>query len=277
MTTTKKNKIFLALPILLLLGLISTAMISGTFARYASEYAGQDTALVARWSFTGEFNDAELSGTDMILPIWDHTYATNLYTPAGDNDLIAPGVQGAFKIAFSYDADVDADLTFRLTKSGTAPYNAHEQVPLQFSLVPDFDDTDKLFYDIGALQDAIMATASTTSTATITGSAGTYVVTNTAEASGADPAGPISVEQTIYWRWPYDEAMHNDASIYAKRVAGDAAFPGTGAELSPSPLVNEWTTRDDTAIGLASHAKGLAREDYVLTLAIKAIQRAPQA
>ena len=34
--------------LLLMLCLISTAMLSGTFAKYTSEYAGADTALIAK-------------------------------------------------------------------------------------------------------------------------------------------------------------------------------------------------------------------------------------
>jgi hypothetical protein len=52
MSKEKNKNTFRVAALLLVACLISSVMLSGTFAKYTSEYAGQDTALVARWSFT---------------------------------------------------------------------------------------------------------------------------------------------------------------------------------------------------------------------------------
>ena len=78
-----------------------------------------------------------------------------------------------------------------------------------------------------------------------------------------------SVEETVYWRWPYDASKHNDTSVAQKRV--DAEFPGTGVGEDGGTT---WTDADDTAVGISSAASN--RDNYVLTLTIKAEQRKPE-
>jgi hypothetical protein len=60
MSKEKNKNTFRIGALLLVACLISSVMLSGTFAKYTSEYAGQDTALVARWSF-GEAAEEELN------------------------------------------------------------------------------------------------------------------------------------------------------------------------------------------------------------------------
>jgi hypothetical protein len=66
MNMKNKNRIFRVSALLLVLCFISTVMISGTFAKYTSEYSGQDTALIAKWSLdvTDGSHDFEISPDD---------------------------------------------------------------------------------------------------------------------------------------------------------------------------------------------------------------------
>ncbi len=176
-TMALPKKTFRISALLLVVCMISTVMLSGTFARYASEYSGQDTALVARWSFTGNFDNAALTGTNIDLPIWDHDYTTNIFEKtAGGDYLIAPGIKGSFAVEFSYDADVNADLTFKFTKSGFAS----TKVPIQYSL-DDFAEPTNTFYSLHDLEDAIVKPGTTPG---VTGSDGVYVITDTAASIG---------------------------------------------------------------------------------------------
>ncbi len=249
-----KNRIFRVSALLLVLCFISTVMISGTFAKYTSTYAGQDTALVARWSLTSTSFTGETVAGIYDLPIWDHDYTTNIYEKDGDNYLIAPGIKGSFGVQFSYDADVDADLTFKFTKSG----DASDTVPIQYSI----DNFTTIYYDLDELADAIIGKAESDSTSTITGSDGTYVVTNTATAKGENPAGPILVDETVSWKWPYNVSEHDTAKL------ASADFVGSG-------YGGAWTDANDTAIGNASQPAGLTRDSYVLKLEIAATQKTP--
>jgi hypothetical protein len=264
MSKEKNKNTFRIGALLLVACLISSVMLSGTFAKYTSEYAGQDTALVARWSFTS--NLAEATAGDISLPIWDHTYATNIYATDGTNYLIAPGIEGSFVVDFTYDADVDAELIFNFTKSGNYGVDEDEAapVPIQYSLDPEFGT---VFYSLDELENAIIATAATDSTSDITWESatdfpggGTYLVTHTATAADGDPAGPISINTPIYWKWPYNVSDHNTA------VWENSGFTGSGVNSA-------WTDADDTAIGISSATAN--RDSYVLNLQIKATQLPP--
>ena len=263
MSNTKKNRnTFRVCALLLVVCLISTVMLSGTFAKYTSEYAGQDTALVARWSFTGNFDEDELGGTEIDLPIWDHDYTTNIYEKEGDDYLIAPGIKGSFTVEFTYDADVDADLVFNFTKSG----DAANKVPLQYSL----DNFTTIYYDLDELEDAIIDMATNT---TISGSNGNYVITDTVE------NGAVTISKTVFWRWPYDVNAHNSVTAADTGVAVDrtaAGFTGTGDFIQfggSDTVYTEWTDTDDVIAGKSSHTAN--RDSYILNLQIKATQKTP--
>lgn len=248
MTATKKTKkrLYTLIPVLALLFLISTAMLSGTFAKYTSEYSGQDTALVARWSFTGKIDGGEFNED---LPIWDHDYAENIYANDGD-PLIAPGVAGELLISFNYDADVDAGLTLGLEKSG----DASDTVPIQYSV----DNFATIYYDLTELENAILDAAVAKSDGKITGSGGAYIIEETAT-SGE----PTNVGVTVNWRWPYEVAKHDKIKMKAAGFLDGATDEAV------------WTDADDTAIGLAS-AEGASRDAYTLELTISATQKIPE-
>ena len=65
--------------LLLVLCLISTAMLSGTFAKYTSVYAGADTALIAKWDISVSDGDDHgftmLPGEVQQLDLFKHEYA----------------------------------------------------------------------------------------------------------------------------------------------------------------------------------------------------------
>jgi hypothetical protein len=137
---TRRRGVFLALPILVLLFLISTSMLSGTFAKYTSEFAGSDTVLVAKWDITAQ--DAE--GTGLVtsgtqdLNLWeyaDFTHVRNNEQPDGSgNYIIAPGVSGSFAITVTNNSDVDANISYTFTGDPANP-----SVPLLFKFkdLPD--------------------------------------------------------------------------------------------------------------------------------------------
>jgi hypothetical protein len=276
-----KTKVFRIASLLLVLCFISTVMISGTFAKYTSEYSGQDTALVARWKFEGNFGTDEESTN---LHIWDHKYTENIYEQDGDGSyLIAPGVQGEFTVGFSYDADVDANLTFKFEKSGNrGEDNEAAAVPIQYWIKEDEDEDGNattIYYDLDELADAIIGKAKTDSTSEITpaNGGGTYTITDTATASdtATDGTGPIKVNATVCWKWPYDVAEHNDVAVAENRT--DAGFTGTGDDIGSSTTFKKWTDADDTDIGLSSagNDEELNRDSYVLELTIGAEQIQP--
>ena len=81
MSKEKNKNTFRVAALLLVACLISSVMLSGTFAKYTSEYAGKDTALVARWNFVAERTrwKTNLTLDDACCP-FINPYNTNILT-----------------------------------------------------------------------------------------------------------------------------------------------------------------------------------------------------
>jgi len=246
----KKRKLFRIAFLLLVLCMVSTVMISGTFAKYTSEYSGQDTALVARWSFnvteTSEGNDDLSEGAfgvgSVELDLFDHAYTNHInQTYGAENYIVAPGVSDSFVIKLDYIADVDADL--KITFDELDSNNDDPAVPMEYSV----DNNTWVALDDLAeeLIDAIvLANAGNTSDPTENDDVIRLLkVANTSE-------DVTSISHTIFWRWPYEAST---------------AVHGTSS--------NE----KDTELGELSNDAGLTRLSYGISVDFLATQVAPVA
>lgn len=115
--------------LLLILCLISAAMISGTFARYTSTFAGEDTALVAKWDIVASGGGIGMAEGGAELDLFSHAYDTHILQSIVDDFIIAPGVDGDFLIEFNNESDVDALVEFEIDDTGA-------DVPVMYSLEP---------------------------------------------------------------------------------------------------------------------------------------------
>lgn len=91
----KKTKFMRAALLLLVLTLITSCFVGGTFAKYTTSANGSDTARVAKWGF----KPTTITMTDLFKTAYDET------VKAGDNpqsDVIAPGTKGEAKFGFTY-------------------------------------------------------------------------------------------------------------------------------------------------------------------------------
>ena len=107
----KKNKTMRLAAILLVCVLLTTSVISGTFAKYTSEATGSDSARVAKWAF--EVNDAAITATNSFkFDLFNTVYEVG--TTADDVDvkdtetIIAPGTEGQFAIVLENLSEVTA-------------------------------------------------------------------------------------------------------------------------------------------------------------------------
>jgi hypothetical protein len=184
--------------LLLVLCLISTAMLSGTFARYTSEYAGADTALIAKWDV--KFNGNEPTTSTAELDLFSHAYNTNIIAGAGDDKIIAPGVSGDFTLKVENKGDVAAEMTFDFPEVSGDASNA----PIEYKLVEG-----QTWGDLVALKAALNELEKMKNVA-----------------PGTDPA-----EQIVEWRWPFERGG-DDVAIAANNKAdtdlGTASAEGTG-------------------------------------------------
>lgn len=124
--------------LLLVVSLISTVMLSGTFARYTSEYVGSDTALVAKWDLNMDKNGIiNVDNSEQAMDLFSHLYNQNLVTGSGTEKIIAPGVGGSFNLKVTNNSDVAAAINFKITEpadtNATEPADTNAAVPMEFS------------------------------------------------------------------------------------------------------------------------------------------------
>ena len=110
----KKNKMMRLASTLLVAVLLTTSVISGTFAKYVTQDDGEDSARVAKW---GVVVEAESFGmfeanyeTDDDTATFTGDYSVS---SAADDDVLAPGTSGEFvdiKITGIPEVAVDVDI-----------------------------------------------------------------------------------------------------------------------------------------------------------------------
>ncbi|ATW23431.1 hypothetical protein [Candidatus Formimonas warabiya] len=250
---TKRNKVFRIAFLLLVLSMVSTVMISGTFAKYTSEYAGQDTALVARWDFQAYEGTTGLGDPDadpvQQLDLFKHEYDVHINQADGVDYIIAPGVNDEFTIKMSFLSDVDATVTVGFTKTADV---ATDNLPIEYSV-----DNGTTWVSLTGLANAfaekvdlaVDGDGDPINTKVTAHSGNTF----TFEKSGIDDAAATVITQVVKWRWAFDTA--EQGASYA-----------TG--LGSSDTV-------DTGFGNTSADGGATRTTYVLNVSVKADQIQP--
>lgn len=87
----KKNKVLRLASVLMMACLLTTCVISGTFAKYVSTKSAQDQARVAYWGF----KEATLEIKDLFANAYDDSVGSTV-------DVIAPGTEGSVTIQYKY-------------------------------------------------------------------------------------------------------------------------------------------------------------------------------
>lgn len=251
---TMKNisKTVRAAILLLVLCMISTAMLGGTFAKYTSEYAGQDTALVARWSFEAKGGEITMGAENTELNLFDHLYSTYINKTYGTDDdsehaqyIIAPGVGDEFTVKMDYIADVAADVVIEITE-----LDGNAAVPMEYS-VDDGTTWVTLANLPDALADQIRANTNYDFVGDDDTDDGSFRITKVA----TDIVTPHAISETVEWKWRY-----------AKGEAGSAYATQTDEQ--------------DTALGIASQAaaqeSAASRTTYGIKIDITATQVTPE-
>lgn len=98
----KKNKMMRAASALLVAVLLTTSVISGTFAKYVTNVSANATARVAKWGF----ENTAISFDDLFSTTYvtDGTVITgNSVASSNTDELIAPGTKGAATFSFVYN------------------------------------------------------------------------------------------------------------------------------------------------------------------------------
>ena len=95
----KKNKMMRLASLLLVLVLMTSSIVGGTFAKYTTSVNSYDEARVAYWGFQST-NSMDITG--LFKDVYDNVDSVD------DADVIAPGTTGSATFAFAWDEEVSA-------------------------------------------------------------------------------------------------------------------------------------------------------------------------
>lgn len=193
----KKNRMMRTAAVLLVAVLLTTSVISGTFAKYTTSASSEDSARVANWGFE---RSNSMNLTNLFLGSYNNVTSNN-----GD-DVIAPGTEGSTTFSFAYDgkngtAGPEVAYTFEVKVDASCADAIIANKNILWKLDDeDYGSWDKMIADITALS------GSTTGTQQ-------YAPNTLPEAfTDADEV------HTISWKWIFDETAVNKE---ADTVNGD--------------------------------------------------------
>lgn len=193
----KKNRMMRTAAVLLVAVLLTTSVISGTFAKYTTSASSEDSARVANWGFE---RSNSMNLTNLFLGSYNNVTSNN-----GD-DVIAPGTEGSTTFSFAYDGENGTDgpevaYTFEVKVDASCADAIIANKNILWKLDDeDYGSWDKMIADITALS------GSTTGTQQ-------YAPNTLPEAfTDADEV------HTISWKWIFDETAVNKE---ADTVNGD--------------------------------------------------------
>ena len=226
----KKNIMMRVASALLIAVLMSTCVISGTFAKYTTSATGDDSARVAKWHIkVGSFDTATSTEKTFTFNLFNTIYDTNKVNSVetdgdvgSDNStvLIAPGTWGYFDLVITNESEVNAEYSLTLTETmESAPSGA----------------TSPIYYKVETLttQGAPSAPPTVNGVDGVGGmskaSGGTITV-----ADGVAKAALTMTNKTvtirIYWLWEFATAdTSTDATDTALGLDGDTQIKVTAA------------------------------------------------
>ena len=194
----RKNKMMRLASGLLVAVLLTTCVISGTFAKYISEKSASDSARVAKWSF--EVNDANIAKQDITFDLFktaevkdtDGTAEADVKVGTNPETIIAPGTSGSFDIKLENTSEVTAKYAMAFTVVN------EKNIPIEYSI----DGGATWSYTIADIN--IAASEADDATSTVL-----------AKENG-------TVTKTVQWRWVYEKGAAVDPGMTGE-VANDAA------------------------------------------------------
>ncbi|MBQ8566662.1 MAG: hypothetical protein IJ445_03630 [Clostridia bacterium] len=213
----KKNKFMRLASVMLMLCLITTCAISGTFAKYTTSDSAQDSARVAKWGLT-----VVVEGDTAFKDNYEGTAGAGVNTVStlggvGDS-VIAPGTNGVLSTAKIYGQSevrtnvkvtVDLSLGDKWTTDGADVY-----CPLiftvngtEYKIDATNDTTAKLE---AAVEDAILDIILNT-TADYTPNGSGISSANLDHVVNHDFGTEGETDLTVNWRWDFSTSEANDA------------------------------------------------------------------
>lgn len=197
----KKSRIFSAL---LVLALLSTCVIGGTFAKYVTTSSGTDSAKVAKFGVTIAVNDD--------LGLFKTSYAkddssassANTVVSATTDKKVAPGTKGSMSFTVSGTPEVATKLTAAFTDSSVITLAAGEYTLAAGAFadkeckvtITDAYEPIKWYFGTTAISDSTVYSLSLADLKTAI------------EGTTAEKAPNVAIDATYYigWKWDFEPA-----------------------------------------------------------------------
>ena len=211
MSAVKKDLWVKLAGLAIMLTLISSSLVSGTYAKYVKEVTGSDTARVAKFAFNlkdGTNTVTQSQVGEAAFDIFSLAADSGLYDNGSGGTFIAPGTTGDFALTVENLSEVDVEASFVFTETN------NDDVPVYYTIGADTQRYSSVLtgsYGTESYEDmAAFATAMSTATGTLDASDGTTATTKTV---------------TVSWTWAFETAGTGqaDTTDTALGIGGNAS------------------------------------------------------
>ena len=192
----KKNRMMRLASVLLVLTLLSTSVISGTFAKYTTSDSSYDSARVAKWGF--EATDSSIVLDDLFKSAYNGT--VNSETA----DVVAPGTTNSVKLSFAYDTttiaapEVDYNFTVLAEVTSDTSYDDLDDNPNFYWTLTGPNNLNGEYQTVALLLEAINKLDGQY------GSAGKKYEANTLPTTFYGESNQDAAEYEIGWNWVFE-------------------------------------------------------------------------
>lgn len=230
----KKNVMMRVASVLLVAVMLTTCVISGTFAKYVSDGTAKDTARVAKWgvTVTGAADEATQGANSLFLENYNDTVVSSEANVA----VVAPGTTGTladFTVAGQPEVDV------RVTYSATLDFGGvwedeggDEYCPIIFNV------NGVLFYigngtitDIAGLKTAVQ----------------NAIIACTNDYQANQPLNVVGDDLSVSWIWQFDDEVTGFKGACGQNDIDDT-FLGNTATTANAPTISLTVTASVTQI-----------------------------
>ncbi len=232
----KKNLMMRIASVVLVLTLLSTCAISGTFAKYVTTVSGEDDARTAEWSIAA----GDTWATETFSIKYDS--AENFSVDGGDAKVVAPGTTKTATYSLTGAPEVDYQVTFDFTATNDIYLGAGSYsypAPYDTSMNVTMAENDK-YYPITWTVKLSADKADVSGTAALTKGDNTF--TNLAAVAAAINATKLDykaneecdVTLTLTWNWAIGDGNAKDTALgnLATGTAKGGLTVGEGADYS---------------------------------------------
>lgn len=248
----KKNKMMRLASGLLVLTLLTTSIIGGTFAKYTTASTGSDTARVAKWGVKLDVNTDLFAQAYKDTAVTDNTATVKVGTTDVKN-LVAPGTKGTglnVKNTAASEPEVSYNMTIKLNNTDDPkmpslkykPTSGSETVyePVKFNI---YNGTEKLNKDNALTLSELQALFNgTKSIYTYDVAAKKYTVDSDLDGDLSDETpSETKPEIKVEWEWAFEDTANKALYDELDTILGDTAAGVT-------PAITQYSGGGDNSI-----------------------------